>query len=190
MTRLNGRHVATLVLIAALGGCNGDDGPNCSQNPAAAGCEPPPTTQPACTQAVALQSTVPGLPTFNVAYVPVTTATTGRLDVTVDWTFPATPFAVYFVRGTCTIDQLNARTCDFILRSEAATTPKPRRLSASNIAAGGYQIIVGNAGTQTESSSIQVVVSSSSCPAIISTGVGASRVPEVAGEWQGFRTVN
>src|SRR5262245_58391479 len=103
MTRLNRRHVSALVLLAALGGCSGDDGPNGSANPTAAGCPPPPTTLAACTQAVALQTSVSGLPTFNVSYLPVSTATTGRLDVTVDWTFPATPFAVYFVRGACSI---------------------------------------------------------------------------------------
>lgn len=84
--------------------------------------------------------------------------------MTVDWTFASSRIAVYVARGSCSLDQLNARTCDFVLRSEAATTPKPRRSSASNVAAGSFDLIIGNAGTQNEAVSAQVVVSSANCP--------------------------
>jgi len=121
---------------------------------------------------------VSGLGSFVVVTAPFTAGTAGRLDVFVDWTFATTPIAVYVVRGTCSLEQLNARTCDFVLRSEAATTPKPRKLSAPNVAAGNYLLIVGNAGTQDEASSAVIQVSSASCPAFAAAGTVAQSAGE------------
>jgi hypothetical protein len=90
------------------------------------------------------------------------TSTTGRLDVTLDWTLPASPFGVYVVQGACNLQQFNARTCNFILRSDSG--PKPRKVSASNVAAGSYSLLIANFSSQNESVSTQVVLSSSTCP--------------------------
>lgn len=162
-------------LACSLAGCGGSSGPTPVTTTT--------TTLPPCTQSVVLQRSVTGLGSFFVVRLPFTTTTTGRLDVTVDWTFASSRVAVYVVRGSCSIDQLNARTCDFVLRSEASTTPKPQRLSASNVAAGSYDLFVGNAGTQDEAVSAQVVVSSASCPPIAAVGPGASRTPEIEGAY-------
>lgn len=164
---------ATLALAALLPACGG--GGSSPSTPT-----PSPTPTP-CTQSVVLQGGDSGLGSFIAVYMPFTTTTTGRLDVTVDWTFPSTPLAVYLTRGTCTIDQLNARTCDFLVRSEASTAPKPRKQSASNVAAGSFDLIIGNAGTQNEAVSAQVVLSSASCPAVSAGGPIASGTAELEG---------
>ena len=167
---------APLVLAALLPACGGSSSSPTTTTPT--------TTQPSCTQSVVLQSGSTGLSSFFVDYLPFATTTTGRFDVTVDWTFPSSPIAVYLVRGACDIDQLNARTCDFVLRSEASTTPKPHKQSASGVVAGTYTVIVGNAGDQDESVSAQVVLSSATCPAF-AAGPGASRTPRIAGtQWR------
>jgi hypothetical protein len=128
---------------------------------------------------VVLQESVSGLGSFAVVSLPFTTASAGRLDTTVDWTLPDSSIAVYLVRGECTLDQLNARTCDFVNRMEASPFPKPHVLSADNVAAGTYELIVGNAGSEDESVSAQVVLSSATCPAV--AAAGASRAPESGG---------
>ena len=71
--------------------------------------------------------------------------------------------------GACSIDQFNADTCTFLARSE--TTTKPRKISVANTAAGNYELLVANFGTQDESISGQVVLSSSTCPAFATAGV-------------------
>jgi hypothetical protein len=171
-----------LGLVLGLTGCSGNS-TNCSSNPTGPGCAPPPTTLPPCTQTVIDQSGATGLGSFQVAYRPFTTTSTGRLDVTVDWTFPASPIAVYLVRGDCSIAALNQRTCDFVLRSEATTTPKPRKLSAGGVAAGSYQLLVGNAGSQNEATSAQVVQSSATCPPFSIGRASVLRESMIQGAW-------
>lgn len=168
--------VVTL-LVGSLAACGGDSSPAAPTTAVVA----TPTPVP-CTQATALQGAVSGLGSFVIVTAPFTAGTAGRLDVVVDWTFAASPIAVYVVRGACSLEQLNARTCDFVLRSEASTTPKPRKLSASNVTAGNYQLIVGNAGSQEEAASALVQVSSATCPSITSAraaGQGAAEAGSV-----------
>ena len=154
-----------LGLASLLPGCGGSSGSTSS-----------PGSSTPCTQTVVLQDSATGLGSFQVAYLEFVTATTGRLDVTVDWTIAASPIAVYVVRGECTLDQLNARTCDFVIRQEAMNVPKPHVFSAADVAAGTFDLILGSIGDEDESLSAQVVVSSPSCPA--PAGVGrAPRAP-------------
>jgi hypothetical protein len=114
-----------------------------------------------------LRQTIGAVPSVTLASVPFSVNTAGRLDVTVDWTFPASPIGVYVVTaGSCSLDQFNAQTCSFLTRSE--TTTKPRKVSVA-IAAGNYELLLANAG-QDESLSVQVVLSSTSCPAFATAG--------------------
>jgi hypothetical protein len=85
-----------------------------------------------------------------------TTTVAGRLDVTVDWTFATDNVDVYVARGTCTIDQVNQRTCPFATLSES-TTAKPERLVMSSLDPGTYNLMIGNRGPASEAASYQVV---------------------------------
>ena len=58
--------------------------------------------------------------------------------------------------GTCTLDQINGNACTIITSSLASTAPKPRVLTVRAVAAGTYQLYVGNRGPKTESVSVQV----------------------------------
>ena len=84
----------------------------------------------------------------------------GRLDVTLDWIYAASEIGFYLVPvNTCTtIEQFNARSCNFLLRSEPSTT-KPRKVSTPNFTAGNYRWLVANYSDQDESVSFQVVLS-------------------------------
>jgi hypothetical protein len=102
----------------------------------------------------------------------VSVSTSGRLDVILDWTFADSPIGVYVAQGGCSLDQFNARTCNFLIRSEGGS--KPRRVSASSVAAGTYTFMVANFGSRDESFSTQVILSSSSCPALTSAAQTAA----------------
>jgi hypothetical protein len=158
------RWIAGLLLALLLPAC-GSSTPTTPATPA-------PTPTP-CTQTTLVQ--VDGsVGAFNLARAPAfSVSTAGRLDITVDWTFATSPIGVYLVTaGACSIDQFNAETCTFLARSE--TTTKPRKISVANTAAGNYELLVANFGTQDESISGQVVLSSSTCPAFASAGREAS----------------
>jgi hypothetical protein len=88
-----------------------------------------------------------------------------RLDVAADWSSSSSLIGVYVVSGACTLDAFNARTCTFLLRSEP-TSVKPRVLSAPNVAAGTYTLVVADFTTFDESIAVQVVLSNASCAAV------------------------
>ncbi len=73
---------------------------------------------------------------------------------------------MFIAQGPCSFDQFKAAACNFLLA--LASPPKPLKGSVSNVAAGTYGLIIGNAADQSESVSIQVVLSSSTCPALAS----------------------
>jgi hypothetical protein len=151
----NLRRIAGLLLAGLLPACGGSNTPT-----------PLPTPTP-CSQTPVLQvnGAVPRRGLGRVAF-PVTSS--GRLDITVDWTFATTPIGVYVVTaGSCPIETFNAGTCTFLVRSE--TTAKPRKASA-NASAGNYELLVANFSDQDESVSGQVVLSSSTCPAFAAGG--------------------
>jgi hypothetical protein len=128
----------------------------------------PPTTTPPCTQTTVAEDSGP-IEAATLVGGPLTTATTGRLDVTVDWTFASSDIGVYLTtRDSCSIDQFNADTCTFIIRSEGGA--KPRKVSAPNLAAGAYDLMIANFSEQDESVSVRVVLSSATCPALTSVG--------------------
>jgi uncharacterized protein YceK len=154
------RWIAGLLLALLLPGCGSSSTPTTPATPA-------PTPTP-CTQTTVLQRSG-ALPSLNLVRLPFSAGTAGRLDVTVDWTFAASPIGVYLVTtGACSIDQFNANSCTFLAVSE--TTVKPRKFSVPNTAAGNYDLLLVNFADQDESLSVQVVLSSATCPAFASAG--------------------
>jgi hypothetical protein len=138
------------------------------------------TTLPPCTQTLLKQDSG-SLPSKVLVNEAITAPSAGRLDLNVDWTFPSSPVGVYVVPGgTCSLDQFNARTCNFLVQSEPPG-PKPRKLSVS-ITAGSYTVIIANFATVQESLAFQAVLSSSNCPAVSSsmTAMGTSDAPRQA----------
>lgn len=111
-----------------------------------------------------LQGSVPqtllkgGLPSMEVltlfAAGTFTTPASGRVEVTVDWTSPTNNIDVYVTKGTCTVDQVNDRTCNFAILSES-TTARPEKLSAT-LDAATYSLMIGNRGPTTETASYEV----------------------------------
>jgi hypothetical protein len=144
----------------------------------------PPTTLAPCTQTVLFQGGGPiggGVAAGQDFSVSSTVAT--RLDVIVDWTSATSLIGVYVFQGACNIDQFNARACNFIIRSEPSTA-KPRRVSAANVAQGNYTLVIANFGSLDESVATQIILSSVTCPALASGGIGSS-----AGPWPPLREI-
>jgi hypothetical protein len=130
---------------------------------------PTPTPTP-CNQANLAEGAGP-VAAKTLAAHSFSTFTIGRVDVTVNWTFPASPIGVYLVQqGSCTIDQFNARTCSFLIQSEPPG-PKPRILSAFDVPAGNYQVLAANYAPRDESLSLQVILSSSGCAAVATSSL-------------------
>jgi hypothetical protein len=147
---------AGLAVALTLGGCK-DDKTNCNSSPTAPGCTPPPTTQPAQTRTIIDTASCTDVGVNILCFFePFTTTQRGDLDVTVDWTFPEDIIAVLVSKGSCTIDEINASQCTFISSNQESATPKPRIITIKGVAAGTYQVYVGNRGPQTESFSVQV----------------------------------
>ena len=110
--------LAGLALAASLAACGGGgSGPTSTPTPA-------PTPTP-CTQSTIKQEGG-GITPSTLLYDDFSVPDSGRLDVTLDWTFATSPIGFYIVpANTCTLDEFNARSCNFLVRSE--TTTKPRR---------------------------------------------------------------
>ncbi len=161
-------------LAGLLGGCGDhivDPGPSPS----------PPA--PPCTQAVVYQDQGK-VPTSTVVELTFATTVTARLDVIVDWTHADSRVGVYVVpANSCTLAAFNARTCNFLIRSEPGA--KPRKVSAASVAPGTYDLLIANFAQRDESVSTQVISSTSTCPALAAaSGPGADAGD--AGEVQGL----
>ncbi len=162
--------LSTPALCASLAACGGDSS---SGSPVAATPVAAPTPAP-CTQSLLLQGST-SLGSRFVSQDMLSVSTAGRLDVILDWTFANSPIAVWVVQGACSIEQLNARTCNFLIRSESGA--KPRKVSAS-VSAGTYALLVGNGATESESLSVQVFLSSSTCAPLAGGGAGSQSLGE------------
>jgi len=156
-------NVATAVAFAfTLGACDSKN-ENCTTNPTGATCPPPPPPPTACTQSVVAQGS-DSWGAFELGYNDFSVPDSGRLDITVDWTNASSKIGVYVVPvNTCTLDEFNARSCNFLVRSEASTV-KPRKISTPNFAAGNYRWLI--VSDSVESISLQVVLSKGSCAAL------------------------
>jgi hypothetical protein len=154
-----------LALALLLPSCGGGGGT--SSTPVTT----PPTTLAACNQVVVFQGSAP-VPASTLVEQDFTFNAAARLDVVLDWTVPSSPMGVYVVQGACTLDQFNARTCNFVIRSEPSTI-KPRKVSAS-AATGAFSLLVANYGATDESAAVQVISSSATCAPL-------ATVPAVSG---------
>jgi hypothetical protein len=152
---------AGLAFALTFGACGPKDNP-CTTNPTGPGCTPPTTLTP-CTQSVVAQGS-DSWGAKELGYNEFSVPDSGRLDVTVDWTNASSKIGVYVVpAGTCTLDQFNARSCNFLVRSEPSNV-KPRKVSTPNFAAGNYRWLI--ASDSVESISLQIVLSKGSCAAV------------------------
>ena len=173
---------AAVALALLLGACGGDD---CSKHPTTPECRvsPPPTPTP-CNQTSVFGPAQGSIPTSFVDVESFTTTATGRVDVFVDWTFPDSPIGVYVVQGSCNLDQFNARACNFLIRSEPPGT-KPRKVSASNVAAGGYQLLIANFADVDESLSTQVFLSTGNCAPFAGSSPAGTALTQARGQAAG-----
>jgi hypothetical protein len=158
---LAGRRVGSwlggTVVAASLAACGGASGPT------GIVATPSPTPTP-CSQVTIIQEPA-AVPGRTLVYEDFSVPENGRLDVTMDWTFPASPIGFYLVpANTCTLDEFNARSCNFLIRSE--TTSKPRKISTPGFSAGNYRWLVGNFSEDQESVSLLIVLAKGGCPAL------------------------
>ena len=151
-------------LLAGLTACGGGDTPG--------GPTPPTPTPTPCTQST-LDSDAESIDAKTLIYFDFSVPNNGRLDTTLDWTFTTSQMGFYVVpANTCSLAEFNARSCTFLVRSEASTT-KPKKVSTPNFAAGNYRWIVGNFASVTESYSLQVVLANGGCAAMAAGPVAA-----------------
>jgi hypothetical protein len=170
------RLASGLALAVILGACGSDD-----PTPPT----PVTTPTPAPMRTIILSGSG-SLPARTIDVEPFTTAATGTLDITVDWTFPASPFGVYVVRGECNLDQFNARACNFLTRSE--TGQKPRMITLPSFAAGSYFLLIGNFSEVDESFSLQVGLTTGGGVSSADTANAAAERPDgrFAGKLKGM----
>ena len=94
-------------------------------------------------------------PTLTLVYDDFSVPDSGRLDVTLDWTFASSPVGFYLVpANTCTLAEFNARSCNFLIRSE--TTVKPRKISMSQLHRGQLPLDRRQLRRRDESVSLQI----------------------------------
>jgi hypothetical protein len=143
---------ACLAMLAACGGSSGS----------------PATPSTPCVQTTVLQGNGQ-IPATTADVETFTTTATGRVDVNLDWTSPATVMGLAVAQNPCTFDQLKANTCTVLLNS--MSPPKPLKASIQSVSPGTYVLFVGNTGSVEESITLHVVLSSGPCPAASSTAV-------------------
>jgi hypothetical protein len=162
-------------LVLSLAACGGGSGNVVAPS------TPAPTPTP-CTQTTLAQDSG-AIPGRTLVYNDFSVPDSGRLDVTLDWTNAASQMGFYLVpANTCTLEEFNARSCNFVIRSE--TTAKPRKISTPNFTAGNYRWIIGNYSDADESVSLQIVLSKGSCAAL---GVAPSASDRTEEAWPGLQ---
>ena len=131
------------------------------------------TPPPPCTQ-TKVYSDIGFVQPKTVQFFDFSVPDSGRLDITLDWTFVTSPIGFYIVPAvSCnTVEEFNARTCTFIVQSEPSAT-KPKKIS-QNFSAGNYRWLIANYSNDPEAANLLINLSKGSCPALTSTGVDAS----------------
>jgi hypothetical protein len=161
--RRYGSYLAAAVVAASLGACGGDPVPcpagTTGTPPNCVAVTPPP---PLCTQTVVESGSGPAV-AHTLYFFDFSVPDSGRLDVTLDWTNPASRVGIYLVpANTCELDAFNARSCTFLVRSEPSSV-KPRKISVSNLSAGNYRWLIGTFSDTDESVSYQFALAKGSC---------------------------
>ena len=91
----------------------------------------------------------------------ITTTTTGRLNVTMDWVLDASVLSLVLTQGPCSVEQFRADECNVI--SDLFPPPKPLQDSTTWLRPGDYDMIIGNFTSLDEIASIHVEQSSTGC---------------------------
>jgi len=161
---------AGLTLAILLAAC-GSDPVTRPPDPPSAAPLPPPTV--ASTGQRTLEAHFIGRP------APFTTAVTGTLEATVDWTFATNNIDVFIARGDCTPQQFVDAQCN-VAASATSNGVKPRRVTLTGAAPGVYSLLIGNAGPDRESLSWQVVLTPTAASSSASPGTGSFGPPAMA----------
>jgi hypothetical protein len=140
--------IAGLLVTVAMGlpGCGGGGGGGTTSTPV-----------PQRRQIAAFNFTAAAQ--FDLARGEFTTSATGTLEATCDWTFASNDIDIGVYRGSCSFNQFLALQCTVLAESTSATA-KPERVSAANVPAGTYTLIVASLGNTAESGNCQVFLTS------------------------------
>jgi hypothetical protein len=151
------RGLRILGVVAFAYACGNDASPTVSvQTPRPA---PTPTVTP-CAQTTVSQGTVP-FARKTVGFTSISTATAGRLDVTLDWTHAENTMQVAVIEGACNPDDFDAGRCTVLVR--ALSPPKPAKASIQ-LAAGLYSLVIKNDGNVDDRVTYLAVLSDPACP--------------------------
>jgi hypothetical protein len=100
-------------------------------------------TTPQPVRGIIAQTSVQGFATDIWIQIPFEVSSRGKLDITVNWTFPDTWMYVYFGDTSCSYAQLVGRTCPFLIVSETKD-PKPRVLYTDFLDPKKYYLVLYN----------------------------------------------
>ena len=129
-------------LIAPLFGCGGGS----SSNPT-----PVPTPGPTRTLiAQGAQSDIQPASQGTAYFLTITAPANATLEATVDWTSPANQVVLAWAQGDCAANP----NCSPIAQNVG--TAKPKTVTAANLAAGNYTLVIANLGSTVESISFQI----------------------------------
>jgi hypothetical protein len=145
------RRLAAICTIVGMAACGGST-PTTPVTPT-----PVPTPIPVTT--VVNGGSFSNLDTNWDYWIPFTTATTGRIDLTVDWTLPADDVEVLVATGRHTC--VSGEYWDFSACNVVATVhdgSKPKKVSLAAQAAGTFTLYILNNGPNTESVAWQVLL--------------------------------
>ncbi|HJS59931.1 MAG TPA: hypothetical protein VKA01_17620 [Vicinamibacteria bacterium] len=91
-----------------------------------------------------------------MAFFPFSTSRSGRLEITVDWTFASNDLDFGVARGACDLAMVATDQCVEVASAESTT--KPERLSLPSFQAGAYTLVIANLGSGNESGTYQVIL--------------------------------
>jgi hypothetical protein len=120
-----------------------------------------PVAQVASARAIIATASRQNFMSGDFVIYPVPLASPGVLDILVDWTFPNSWIYVYFGQTKCTYEELEKRTCPFLIASETQL-PKPRVLYSQKLSAGQYYLVLHSlpwdARTKTGSDGMETII--------------------------------
>ncbi len=137
--RLPWPSLAAAALILGVVSC-GDDGGSTTPTTT------PTTTVPPTTLAsgrTILQGST-AVPARQLFFVDVVVPSAGRLDLTVDYTYPTSVMPVWLTDHQCSRQQFDEDSCDFLGKLPSVQAAKPRVLTVPSIGPGTYTMFVNN----------------------------------------------